>query len=37
MSVSGDVPDRDGFLIDARAGSPEALGRLEAPRGYLLL
>jgi RNA polymerase sigma-70 factor (ECF subfamily) len=38
MSVSGDVSERDRFLIDARAGSPEALGRaLEAYRGYLLL
>jgi RNA polymerase sigma-70 factor, ECF subfamily len=38
MSVSGDVRDRDRMLEDARAGSPEALGRaLEGCRRYLLL
>jgi RNA polymerase sigma-70 factor (ECF subfamily) len=38
MSVSEEVRDRDRMLQDARAGSPEALGRaLEACRRYLLL
>ncbi len=37
MSASGGVPDRDRILMDARAGSPEALGdALEGYRGYLL-